>query len=265
MKRAWRLWSLATSIAPLVHPPPVRLTFAISVQLKMACIDRYLWELYQRTPKEDAIRVQEQRKVSVKRKGRMVTVTRTFTTVTDEDFSWKDPKAADKAGMPAPDYVIGGIDRDFKLKLFQMLRAADKAGLSPGITSGFRDDYRQSIASGLKAANDRSYHGGSSHGGYGHGLAADIVSVNGVTRAQRLVASEMLWKWVDDHGKEFGDRPALSGSRSPACGSDRRQGICRSPPRNEITAGKIGSQTTQRARFARASRLGKTNANRKLA
>lgn len=175
-----------------------------------ACIGRYLWELYQRTPKEDAIRVQEQRKVSVKRKGRMVTVTRTFTTVTDEDFSWKDPKAADKAGMPAPDYVIGGIDRDFKLKLFQMLRAADKAGLSPGITSGFRDDYRQSIASGLKAANDRSYHGGSSHGGYGHGLAADIVSVNGVTRAQRLVASEILWKWVDDHGKEFGiGRPYL--------------------------------------------------------
>ncbi len=175
-----------------------------------ACTDRYLWELYQRTPKEDAIRVQEQRKVSVKRKGRMVTVTRTFTTVTDEDFSWKDPKAADKAGMPAPDYVIGGIDRDFRLKLFQMLRAADKAGLSPGITSGFRDDYRQSIASGLKAANDRSYHGGSSHGGYGHGLAADIVSVNGVTRAQRLVASEILWKWVDDHGKEFGiGRPYL--------------------------------------------------------
>lgn len=175
-----------------------------------ACTDRYLWELYQRTPKEDAIRVQEQRKVSVKRKGRMVTVTRTFTTVTDEDFSWKDPKAADKAGMPPADYVIGGIDRDFRLKLFQMLRAADKAGLSPGITSGFRDDYRQSIASGLKAANDRSYHGGSSHGGYGHGLAADIVSVNGVTRAQRLVASEILWKWVDDHGKEFGiGRPYL--------------------------------------------------------
>jgi D-alanyl-D-alanine carboxypeptidase len=174
------------------------------------CIDRYLWQLYQRTPKEDAIRVQEQRKVSVKRKGRMVTVTRTFTTVTDEDFSWKDPKAADKAGMQAADYVIGGIDRDFKQKLFQMLRAADRAGLSPGITSGFRDDYRQSIASGLKAANDRSYHGGSSRGGYGHGLAADIVSVNGITRAQRLVASEILWKWVDDHGKEFGiGRPYL--------------------------------------------------------
>jgi hypothetical protein len=175
-----------------------------------ACINRYLWELYQRTPKEDAIRVEQQRKVSVKRKGRMVTVTKSFTTTTDEDFSWKDPKAADKAGMPPADYVIGGIDRDFKLKLFQMLRAADKAGMSPGITSGFRDDYRQSIASGLKAANDRSYHGGSFRGGYGHGLAADIVSVNGTTRAQRLLASDIFWKWVDNHGKEFGiGRPYL--------------------------------------------------------
>ena len=195
-----------TAGSPAASSPDVR----DQCSTEEVCIDRYLWELYQRTPKEDAIRVQEKRKVSVKRKGRMVTVTRTFTTVTDEDFSWKDPKAADKAGMPAADYVIGGIDRDFRLKLFQMLRAADRAGLSPGITSGFRDDYRQSIASGLKAANDRSYHGGSSHGGYGHGLAADIVSVNGVTRAQRLVASEILWKWVDDHGKEFGiGRPYL--------------------------------------------------------
>jgi hypothetical protein len=175
-----------------------------------ACVDRYLWELYQRAPKEDAIRTQERRKVVVKRRGRSVTVTKTFTTLTDEDFSWKDPKAAEKAGMPMPDYVIGGIDRDFKLRLFHMLRAAGKAGLSPGITSGFRDDYRQSIASGLKAADNRSYHGGSLRGGYGHGLAADIVSVNGATRAQRLASSDLLWKWVDDHGKEFGiGRPYL--------------------------------------------------------
>src|ERR1700724_2092584 len=150
------------------------------------CIDRYLWVLYQRTPKEDAVKTQEQRKVTIKKKGRLVTVTKTFTTVANEDFSWKDPKAADKAGMPMGDYVIGGMDRDFKLKLFHMLHAAEEAGLSPGITSAFRDDYRQSIASGLKAADDRSYHGGSVRGGYGHGLAADVVSVKGGTRAQPL-------------------------------------------------------------------------------
>jgi hypothetical protein len=174
------------------------------------CIDRYLWALYQRTPKEDAIKTQQQRKVTVRKKGRLVRVTKTFTTTADEDFSWKDPKAADHAGMPMADYVIGGMDRDFRLKLFHMLHVAEEAGLSPGITSAFRDDYRQSIASGLKAANDRSYHGGSFRGGYGHGLAADIVSVNGATRAQRLTSSETLWKWIDAHGKEFGvGRPYL--------------------------------------------------------
>jgi hypothetical protein len=149
------------------------------------CIDRYLWTLYQRTPKEDAIKTQDRRKVTVKKRGKLVTITKTFTTLADED-------------------------RDFKLKLFQMLHAAERAGLSPGITSAFRDDYRQSIASGLKAANDRSYHGGSFRGGYGHGLAADIVSVNGATRAQRLASSQTLWNWIDAHGKEFGiGRPYL--------------------------------------------------------
>ena len=146
------------------------------------CIDRYLWALYQRTPKEDTIKVHERRKVTVKRKGKTVTVTKSFTRLVDEDFTWKDPKAAEKAGMPMMDYVIGGMDRNFKLKLFHTLRAAEEAGLSPGITSAFRDDYRQSIASGLKAATDRSYHGGSFRGGYGHGLAADVVSVKGETR-----------------------------------------------------------------------------------
>jgi hypothetical protein len=174
------------------------------------CIDRYLWALYQGTPKEDSIKVHERRKVTVKRRGKTVTVTRSFTRLVDEDFAWKDPKAAEKVGMSMMDYVIGGMDRSFKLKLFHALHAAEEAGLSPGITSAFRDDYRQSIASGLKAATDRSYHGGSFRGGYGHGLAADVVSVNGATRAQRWISTESLWKWIDAHGKEFGiGRPYL--------------------------------------------------------
>jgi hypothetical protein len=174
------------------------------------CIDRYLWALYQRTPKVDTIKVHERRKVTVKKRGKMVTVTKSFTRLVDEDFAWKDPKAAEKAGMPMVDYVIGGMDRTFKLKLFHILHAAEEAGLSPGITSAFRDDYRQSIASGLKAATDRSYHGGSFRGGYGHGLAADAVSVKGATQAQRWISTESLWKWIDAHGKEFGiGRPYL--------------------------------------------------------
>ena len=174
------------------------------------CIDRYLWALYERAPKIDAIKLTERRKVAVRRKGKTVTVTRTFTRRVDEEFGWKDPKAADKAGMAMMDYVIGGMDRNFKLKLFYTLHAAEQAGLSPGITSAFRDDYRQSIATGLKAATDRSYHGGSFRGGYGRGLAADIVSVKGATRAQRWVSTEKLWKWIDERGKEFGiGRPYL--------------------------------------------------------
>ena len=92
------------------------------------CVNRYLFALYQRAPKEDTVKVDEKRKVTVKRKGKLVTVTRTFTTRVDEDFGWKDPKAADRAGMSMTDYVIGGMDRDFKLKLFRMLSRGRAAG-----------------------------------------------------------------------------------------------------------------------------------------
>ncbi len=90
-----------------------------------SCIDNYLWTLYERTPKEDSVKEHEQRQVTVKKKGKMVTVTRTVTKIADEDFAWKDFKAAENAGMPVPDYVIGGMDREFKQKLFHLLRAAD--------------------------------------------------------------------------------------------------------------------------------------------
>src|SRR6266851_501822 len=174
------------------------------------CIDQYLWSVYQRTPKVDTIKVRDQIKVTVKKKGKTRTIIATLTKLVDEDFTWKDPKAAQKAGVSLMDYVIGGMDRSFKLKLYHALRALDDAGLSPGITSGFRDNYRQSLASGNRAATDSSYHGGSRRGGYGHGLAADLVSVKGETRAQRWSSSENLWKWIDAHGKEFGiGRPYL--------------------------------------------------------
>jgi len=179
------------------------------------CIDQYLWALYQRAPKDDTIKVEEQRKMTVKKKGKTRIVTQAFTRLVDEDFAWKDPKAAEKAGISMMNYVIGGMDRSFKTKLFHALHAAEEAGLSPGITSAFRDDYRQSLASGLRAATDRSYHGGSFRGGYGHGLAADVVSIKGGTRDERWASSEILWKWIDEHGKEFGiGRPYLD--RDPA-------------------------------------------------
>jgi len=200
-----------TDAVPDNAQPAIR-TLEINEECLVAeiCIDRYLWALYERAPKVDAIKVYEQRKVTIKRKGKTRTVTRTFTRRVDEDFAWKDPKAAERVGMSMMDYVIGGMDRKFKLKLFHTLHAAEQAGLSPGITSAFRDDYRQGIASGLKAASDRSYHGGSTRGGYGRGLAADIVSVKGNSRAQRWVSTEKLWKWIDANGKDYGiGRPYL--------------------------------------------------------
>jgi hypothetical protein len=103
------------------------------------------------------------------------------------------------------------MDRGFKLKLYRALRAMDDAGLMPGITSAFRDDYRQSIASGNKAASDSSFHGGSRRGGYGHGLAADLVSLKGETRLQRFASTVELWKWIDAHENELGvGRPYLN-------------------------------------------------------
>jgi hypothetical protein len=230
------------------------------------CVDRYLWALYQRTPKLDAITERERRKVTVRKRGRKVTVTKSFARVVDEDFAWKDPKAAEKAGMPMMDYVIGGMDPDFKLKLFNLFRAAEQAGLSPGITSGFRDDYRQSIASGLKAANDRSYHGGSFRGGYGHGLAADVVSVEGATKEERRISTEVFWKWIDAHGEEFGigrpylnmDPPHLApidgkeyadhhhGTKAQHAGSDMKK-------RHRL-AMRDGHSMAKRARIARSSK-----------
>jgi hypothetical protein len=185
-----------------IEPPPQCVTDD--------CIDHYLWSLYERTPKVDTIKVPERIKVTVKRKGKTRTVTQTVMKYVVGDFTWKDPVAAQRAGMSLMDYVIGGMDRGFKMRLYRALRAMDEAGLMPGITSGFRDDYRQSIAAGNKATADSSYHGGSRRGGYRHGLAADIVSVKGDTRTERYATSDELWKWVDAHEKEFGiGRPYL--------------------------------------------------------
>jgi hypothetical protein len=168
------------------------------------CVDRYLWLLYDRTPKLDSLKLTDKKKVVVKRKGKPKIVTITTIRIVDEDFTWKDPKAADRVHMALADYVIGGMDRSFKLTLYRALRMLDNEGFQPGITSAFRDDYRQEIASGLKARTDRSYHGGSFRGGYGNGLAADIVSVKGESRSARWVASDIMWKWIDAHEKELG-------------------------------------------------------------
>ena len=218
------------------------------------CIDEYPWALYERTPKVDTNKVTKQIKTTVKtKKGKTRTVTKTTTDYVVADFTWKDPAAAQKVGMSLKDYVIGGMDRGFRLKLFRALRVMDDAGFMPGITSAFRDDYRQSIASGNKAASDSSFHGGSRRGGYGHGLAIDLVSVKGETRLQRFAASEVLWKWVDAHEKELGvGRPYLDRDPPHVASIDGKEYAAkrgRSPVRkianNEGASGAKSTASTQ--------------------
>jgi hypothetical protein len=246
-----------SDLLPVNARPAVAL-IEIPDQCLDTCIDRYLWALYQRTPKEDSLKVHERRKVTVRRKGKTVTVTRTFTRLVDQNFAWKDPNAAEKAGMPMTDYVIGGMDGSFKTKLFHTLRAAEQAGMSPGITSAFRDDYRQSIASGLKAATDRSYHGGSFRGGYGHGLAADVVSVDGATRNQRWTSTEKFWKWIDAHGKEFGiGRPYLGRDPPHVAPIDGREYAAHNPGMRAHAAVDLKKRTRLATRDGAAKKPGK--------
>ena len=119
-------------------------------------VNDYLWEVYQRAP--------------VKRDG-------------SGDFTWKDPAAAKRFGLAMPAYVIGGMDPDFREQLYHAGRAMDAAGIRWSMLSAFRDDYRQSIASGLKASASNSLHGGKHRtGGYGHGQAVDVTSETATLR-----------------------------------------------------------------------------------
>jgi hypothetical protein len=212
-----RLASVSTSDPAEEHPKPTMRRDGTPDECAVteACVDEYLWSLYERAPKVDVNKVTEQKKETVIKDGKTHTITKTITNFVLGDFTWKDPAAAARVNMSVKDYVIGGLDPGFKLTLYHALRAMDDAGLMPGITSAFRDDYRQSIASGNVAASNRSYHGGSLRGGYGHALAADIVSVKGDNRLQRNASSDELWKWIDAHEKELGiGRPYLE--RDPA-------------------------------------------------
>ena len=107
------------------------------------------------------------------------------------DFTWKDVSAARRSGLSVEDYVIGGLDPDFRELLM------DAAGVGWTILSGFRDDFRQNLASGLKARVNNSFHGGSeATGGYRHGCAVDLAS------ADRF-SDDKVWNWVERKGREF--------------------------------------------------------------
>ena len=136
----------------------------------MESVDDYLWEVYQRVP--------------IKKDG-------------TGDFTWKDPVSAEHMGLCLRDYVIGGMDPEFREQLYHAGHAMDAAGLQWSMLSAFRDDYRQSLASGYKASISNSLHGGSRRtGGYGHGRAIDITGPDG--------KESDVWKWIDAHGAKYG-------------------------------------------------------------
>jgi hypothetical protein len=141
-------------------------------------VDMYLWEVYQRSPtKKDH----------------------------SGDFTWKDPAAAKHMGIPLADYVIGGMDPEFREQLYHAGRAMDADGVQWSILSAFRDDYRQGLASGYKARVGRSLHGGTKRtGGYGFGRAVDITNADG--------DAEAVWHWIDKHGAKYGLHRPMPGN-----------------------------------------------------
>ena len=165
--------SKAVDIGPVPAVRDKTATDKIVVDKDVAELDevsQYLWEVYQRQP--------------IKKDGA-------------GDFTWKDPAAAKRMNMSMPKYVILGMDPDFREQLYHAGKAMDAAGLKWSILSAFRDDYRQRIASGIKAAASNSLHGGLARtGGYGHGRAVDVTNADG--------DMDEVWDWFDDHGGKYG-------------------------------------------------------------
>jgi hypothetical protein len=120
-----QLASIPTSDPLQQHPTPVVRAVETPDECLVAeiCIDEYLWSLYERTPKTDTDKVTDRIKETVKTKGKIRTIMKTITKYVAADFTWKDPIAAQRAGMSLKDYVIGGLDRGFKVKLYRALRA----------------------------------------------------------------------------------------------------------------------------------------------
>jgi hypothetical protein len=163
--------------APLIPNPagPARPNTPLNEARPLNQIDQYLWSVYERSgTKRDST----------------------------GDFTWKDEAAAARLGLNINEYVISGMDPDFRELLYDLGHAMDAAGIDWTILSAFRDDYRQGLAAGFKAHRGFSFHGGSiATGGYGHGCAADLEAADGKNES-----NETMWKWLDQHGEQFGIR-----------------------------------------------------------
>ena len=130
------------------------------------------------------------------------------------DFSWKDGAAAERAERTVCDYAINGMHPDLREALYALGQKADEAGLNWSILSAFRDDYRQSFASGFKASTCGSWHGGSCRtNGWGDGRAADlwIADANGYP----VEDASALLELIDKLGPSLGLARPLPGNDPP--------------------------------------------------
>src|SRR5262249_14982174 len=107
------------------------------------------------------------------------------------------PPPPSASAWPLPHTCSGASPPDFREQLYHAGRAMDQAGIKWSILSAFRDDYRQRIASGIKAGARNSLHGGSVRtGGYGNGRAVDVTNADG--------EAHDVWKWFDANGAKYG-------------------------------------------------------------
>ena len=189
-------------------------------------VERYLWEVYTRSP--------------IKKDGA-------------GDFTWKDPAAAKRMGMALPTYVISGMDPDFREQLYHAGRAMDAAGVRWAILSAFRDDYRQRLASGFKASPRNSLHGGSARvGGYGHGRAVDVTSLED--------DPEDVWHWIDRHGAKYGlSRPMPGADPAHIQGRGDWRTLAHALKRDRIKTAEAngGTEETKAAKVKRVANAAK--------
>ena len=76
------------------------------------CIDRYLWMLYQRTPKLDTIKVVDEQKVTVTKDGKTRDHHQKDYQASERGFYVDGPPRRQKK-RPYRDYLIGGINLSF--------------------------------------------------------------------------------------------------------------------------------------------------------
>ncbi len=205
--------AIATGPAPAASKPsPPADTVAVLDECFVmdACIDRYLWALYQRTAKEDLDQGRGPPRRHRQAQGQDGHGDAQLHKAGRSGF-WLEGSESGRARQHADD-GLRHRRHGQELQAKAVSHAARSRGRRP--VAG----HHQRVPRRLPPVDRERpegrlrplYHGGSTRGGYGHGMAADIVSTQGNNRAQRWVSTEILWKWVDANGKAFGiGRPYL--------------------------------------------------------